>query len=385
MNHLQISSLSKQIPISLVISLTAFSQIVETIYSPILPLIETHFNVSQNQVSLTISLYFIAFAFGIIFWGVLCDVLGCRKTILVALLCYLLSVILSLIVNRFEHLLIARLLMAFSASIGSIGTQTLCREFVKKEYLRTLFTLMGIALAISPALGLMLGSLISQFWGMYTSFISLANLGLVLIIWSFYKLPTTQVKKYSTKTLLSTFFKIISDIQIWKSTLLIATFNLMLFSYYQQAPFIFKERLLSPFLYGISGFLISIGSLIGAILNYCLCRYYHWHQSQLIKLALIIALISSLFLFLIEDSIIFYLPMLGIMLAYNIAIPNILATALTQYKEALGTAGSILGFLYYSLIGIGLIIADIINSLSLTILLSSLIAVITFLSFKKNT
>ena len=197
MNHLQISSLSKQIPISLVISLTAFSQIVETIYSPILPLIETHFNVSQNQVSLTISLYFIAFAFGIIFWGVLCDVLGCRKTILVALLCYLLSVILSLIVNRFEHLLIARLLMAFSASIGSIGTQTLCREFVKKEYLRTLFTLVGIALAISPALGLMLGSLISQFWGMYTSFISLANLGLVLIIWSFYKLPTTQVKKYS--------------------------------------------------------------------------------------------------------------------------------------------------------------------------------------------
>ena len=66
--------------------------------------------------------------------------------------------------------------------------------------------------------------------------------------------------------------------------------------------------------------------------------------------------------------------MLGIMMAYSIAIPNILATALKDYQHALGSAGAILGLFYYSLIGLGLIIAGMMPSLGLLLILVSLFA-----------
>ena len=43
--------------------------------------------------------------------------------------------------------------------------------------------------------------------------------------------------------------------------------------------------------------------------------------------------------------------MMTSVVACGIAIPNILATALAQYKDRLGTAGALLGLFYYLLIG----------------------------------
>ena len=45
------------------------------------------------------------------------------------------------------------------------------------------------------------------------------------------------------------------------------------------------------------------------------------------------------------------------MLAFGLAIPNVLSQALTRYREQLGTAGALFGLLYYLLIGLGLTIA----------------------------
>ena len=70
--------------------------------------------------------------------------------------------------------------------------------------------------------------------------------------------------------------------------------------------------------------------------------------------------------------------MIGVTMAYSIAIPNILTHALNNYRDRLGSAGALLGLLYYILIGLALIfIADSGNlGVSLMIVSLSILAII---------
>ena len=65
-------------PLWLVVGLMMFPQIVETIYSPVLTHIASQFRVSEGQASQTLSVYFLAFAAGVVCWGRLCDLVGRR-------------------------------------------------------------------------------------------------------------------------------------------------------------------------------------------------------------------------------------------------------------------------------------------------------------------
>ena len=75
--------------------------------------------------------------------------------------------------------------------------------------------------------------------------------------------------------------------------------------------------------------------------------------------------------------------MMTSVIAYGIAIPNILATALAQYKDRLGTAGALLGLFYYLLIGGGLALAGWGQDLAITLLICSLGSLL--LSFSRQT
>lgn len=368
MTHQQ-SALTTRLPLILLIALVMFPQIVETIYSPALPFIAEGFAISQNQATQTLSVYFIAFAFGVTAWGLLCDRMGRRKTTLIALTLYIIAAILAMIAPNFSALLGARILMAFAAAIGSIGTQTMIRDQFSGDQLRYLFSLIGIALAISPILGLIFGVFMVTIGGYQAVFTLLTMIGAFLMIWSLIKLPETMPENHSVHPFWQTLQAMIQDLMIWKYALLIAAFNIMIFSYYQLAPFIFDNLQLDNRLYGLSGLLLGLGTFFGAFLNNRLIRHDQLSGEKLITLAITIALISALLLTILESGWCFILPMTGIMLAYSIAIPNILSLVLKNYQHTLGTAGAILGFLYYCLIGIGLIFVGTMTSLGIALLI----------------
>lgn len=371
-------------PIVFLICLMMFPQIVETIYSPALPLIAHHFLVSQADASQTISLYFIAFAVGIIVWGFLCDSLGRRYAVLIALTLYILASLIALFSTQFSILLSARMLMAFAAAIGSIGSQTILRDLFTGEKLRHVFTHVGLALAISPAIGLILGYIMVAINGYHAVFQILTAFGFLLFLWAFYRLPETKEQTFSRSSVMSVLSLMLKDRQIWQSALLVALLNIMIFSYYQLAPFIFYTLNLDPLIYSLSGILLSAGALLGAIINRKLISH-HYCATTLISISLLIALISSLLLYAFEQSWFFIIPMLGITVAYSMAIPNILSNALKDYQYALGAAGAVFGLIYYVVIGVGLMISGFVQSLGITLIVLTLLSLgIHFIGRQKD-
>ncbi|MEQ4672395.1 multidrug effflux MFS transporter [Providencia manganoxydans] len=340
----------------LAVALMMFPQIVETIYSPALTDIASAFSVNAEQASQTLSLYFFAFALGVVFWGRMCDIIGRRPTILAGLLIYAAASVGALFITHFYLLLLIRMLSAFGAAVGSIGTQTAMRDSYQGHELAKVFSIMGIALAISPALGMVAGAILVGYGGYQAVFMGLAILAIVLLLWSCYRLPETRPENVIHHPFFSTLLAMIRDKEILKNVILIAFFNINLFSYYQLAPFHFEQLMLSQQQFGLTGVLLAIGVGVGSILNrYLLAK--KWTPERLVKLSSVISLVSGCMVYILIHSAWFILPVMGIVIGYGIAIPNVLAHALNRYADRKGTAGAILGLLYYIGLAVGLMIA----------------------------
>ncbi|EMU9000309.1 multidrug effflux MFS transporter [Providencia rettgeri] len=365
----------------LAVALMMFPQIVETIYSPALTNIASAFNVDAEQASQTLSFYFFAFALGVVFWGRMCDTLGRRPTILAGLLIYGIASICALFITHFYLLLLMRMLAAFGAAVGSIGTQTAMRDSYQGHELAKVFSIMGIALAISPALGMLFGAGLVSFGGYIAVFTGLAFLAVVLFIWSTCRLPEIRPENVIKVPFMATFLRMITDKEIVRNVILIAFFNINLFSYYQLAPFSFERLMLTQQQFGLTGILLALGVGLGSTINRHLLAKKHTSE-QLVKLSSIISLISGCLVFALMDSIWFILPVIGVVIGYGIAIPNILAHALNRYSDRKGTAGAILGLFYYIGLAIGLMVAGWSQHLGLVLTISGLVLVLSSLRYR---
>ncbi|MBN4866301.1 MULTISPECIES: multidrug effflux MFS transporter [Providencia] len=368
----------------LAVALMMFPQIVETIYSPALTDIASAFSVNAEQASQTLSLYFFAFALGVVFWGRTCDTVGRRPTILAGLLVYGIASIGALLISQFYLLLLLRMLAAFGAAVGSIGTQTAMRDSYQGHELARVFSVMGVALAISPALGMLSGASLVSLGGYRGVFIGLAILAVVLLLWSIYRLPETRPENVIKVPFVETFLRMITDKEIMRNVILIAFFNINLFSYYQLAPFSFEQLMLTQQQFGLTGILLALGVGLGSMINRHLLAKKHTSE-QLVKLSSVISLVSSCAVFALMDSVWFVLPVIGVVIGYGIAIPNILAHALNRYSDRKGTAGAILGLLYYIGLAIGLVVAGWSQHLGLVLTISSVVLVLASLRYRVYT
>lgn len=367
-------------PLGLVVLLMMFPQIMETIYSPALPNIAENFAVSVAAASQTLSVYFMAFAIGVFCWGRLADIIGRRKAMLAGLVCYAIGSALALMVSDFSLLLMARILSAFGAAVGSVITQTMMRDSYSGEELAKVFSVMGMSLGISPVIGLLLGSVLSAYWGYQGVFVALMVSAIVLLFLSVKYLPETKPAHTQKIAIGELAIKMLSDSGIIKNTLLVAAFNLMWFSYFSLAPFMFEAQGLSTLAFGTSGLLLGFGTFLGSYVNKIMLGRGHT-GARLVRLASAFALVGGLGIWLIQSTFIglnnvyFLAPMQLIVIAYGIAIPNILSSALANYRTYAGSAGALFGLFYYILLGLGLGGTGIVHHLGMVITLSALLCV----------
>ncbi|MGF1727347.1 multidrug effflux MFS transporter [Photobacterium nomapromontoriensis] len=368
--------------ISLMVVLMMFPQIVETLYSPALPHIAKGFDVSVSIASQTLSVYFSAFALGVVVWGIVSDYLGRRKTMMLGLAVYGSAALGAMTTQTFEFLMVLRALSAFGAAVGSVVTQTMLRDSFDRRSLSKVFTYMGMGIAISPVVGMMSGGILAQYGGYQAVFFVLSLLAVVLWLVCLFQLPETMpIERRPTTSVLVLAKTLFSDVHIWRNALLVAGFNILLFSYYLKGPFIFAQLGLDSQAFGYSGVVLALGTLVGSMLNKQLINR-DMTPSALIRIAACFSLVGAIGVNSLEGSLWFLLPMLLVVIGFGIGIPNILSHALVDYKDQVGSAGALFGMLYYLLIGAGLALAAATPSLGWVVIISALL--ITIIGWKSN-
>ncbi|WP_218002877.1 MFS transporter [Paraburkholderia oxyphila] len=360
--------------LSLLIALLMFPQIAQTLYSPALADFSRTFSVAPAIASQALTVYFLAFALGVVVWGRVSDLMGRRPALGGGLVLYAAASAAALFVDTFYGLLVTQAFAAFGAAVGSVVTQTILRDRYSGEALAKVFATAGMVLAAGPAIGLFTGAAVVGHYGYKGAMLCLASLSLALLGWAAARLRETRPAMLASASLPATAGKMIRDAAIWRSALLVAVFNVALYSYYALGPFVFERLHLSVKAYGYSGFLLAAGSCAGAWLNRRLLRRGYAGR-QLVAAMSILVLAGGIGLRFMQDTAYLLLPVLLIVLAFGVAIPNILGESLSAYKDRLGTAGALFGLLYYLMIGAGMLLVGWTQALAGSVLACGLVAV----------
>ena len=280
---------------------------------------------------------------------------------------------LAITATQFDMVMIARVVSAFGAAVGSVIGQTILRDSYEGKELGKVFSLAIVAVSISPVVGLMSGGLIAEYFGHLVVFSLLLVMAFILLIVSAFSLPETKPADTKTVSFIGIFTVMLKDRDIWKSAILVACFNVMMFSYYSLAPFMFSQFGLSSIEFGYSGVILAAASVLGSSMNKRLL-VKEWGSQRLIQIAVFISFIGAVQVYFYQDSLWFLLGMAAVVVGFGMASPNIFSTALVNYKHQAGTAGAVLGLLYYCLIGGGLGLAGEIGNLGIVLIGMSLLA-----------
>lgn len=306
-------------------------------------------------------------------WGWLSDCLGRRWAMLAGLICYGSGCALAVVATDFSVLLLARMISAIGAAAGSVVVQTMLRDTYESTALSRVFSVMGAALALSPVFGLLSGGWLVSLYGHTGVFIALVLLALLLLLLTATLLPETRPENTLSPSLAALLSRMMRDRELWKNTMLVALLNTMLFSYYSLAPFLFGQLGWSSRAFGWTGGLLAFASLSGSLLNRRLLTT-DLTSEQRVRYACALAALSGLAAWWLQHSAWILIPVFGAVIAYGIAIPNVLSQALRHYSEQAGAAGALFGLSYYLLLGMMLGVAGMVQQLGLVLSVCALLA-----------
>ncbi|WP_193559909.1 multidrug effflux MFS transporter [Agrobacterium tumefaciens] len=162
--------------------LTALAPISMAIYTPAMPELTRVFSTTEAAVKLSLSLYFAGFAMAQLLAGPASDAFGRKKASLVFLSVFLGGGLLAVFAPTIEVLLFARLVQGIGASVGMTVARAVVRDQFTGAEASSIMNLIGIMLAIGPAMGPTIGGLSLAAFGWKSVFFLMAGLGAIAIV-----------------------------------------------------------------------------------------------------------------------------------------------------------------------------------------------------------
>lgn len=353
------------IPIWLIVLIAGLGSLSVTIYSPLLMDIEVDLRTSMNNVEHTLTTYLFGFAIGIFFWGTLSDRIGRKPCLLGGLIVYLFGCISCYNADHIYTLMLSRLLQAFGCSVGSVISQSIVRDSFTGNQLSKIFSIVGVCLALFPALGTATGGLIAEYLKWRDIFLLLLLIDIILFVLAAFKIPETH-KVYVVKTfsMKDVFLKIFRDPHVIRCGIIVGAGSGITYSYFAEGPFYLIKTLgLSQNDYGLSFFLMAFSSVAGGLIAKHLVatknptEIVKYGINIIFSAALIFSCIifSSSFFETFNKTILIYTTIICQMfIQFGIAMimGNVLCISLTNYSWCTGTASSLFGLFYCLIISI---------------------------------
>jgi DHA1 family bicyclomycin/chloramphenicol resistance-like MFS transporter len=327
-------------------------------YLPAFSKIADDFHTTSATVSLSITSYFIGFAFGQLLYGPLLDRFGRKKPLYAGLAIFIICSAGCMVSNSVGMLVGLRFIQALGGCVAGVAAMTMARDFFPVEESAKIFSLLVLILGLSPLLAPTLGGFITAGLGWKWVFIGLMLLAAVVLAIVVMFLPTgyqpDKTISLRAKPMVKSFLTILRNKQFYTYTLSASFSFASLLVYVAGSSLIFMEIYhVSPQVFGGIFALLSVGFIGGNQVNILLLKRYK--SENLYRVALISQLIIAIIFLvgaiygwwgLVSTIVMFFLLLSTIGLIY----PNGSALALAPFTSNVGTASALLGFLQ---IGIG--------------------------------
>ncbi|WP_424357001.1 multidrug effflux MFS transporter [Methanocella sp. MCL-LM] len=325
--------------------LSAFVPLSMDMYLPALPGMATVFDVPVNLVNLTLILFFVFFAAGILIWGPLSDKYGRKPILLAGLMIYLAASIMCALSTDIYQLITFRILQAVGGSASSVVATAIVKDVYHSRDREKVLAIVQSMVMIAPAVAPVIGAFILSFTTWRGVFWMLASIGFVAFAGSI--AYTETIPRRSDVSVPGSLGRLGVVLKNPGFTSLLALFSLtsistMAFvassSYVYQIEFGTTEQVYSYY-FALNGIGLIMGPMIYVRLS------ARFDRNAIIKACFALIAISGVLVFFLGpiSPIVFALCVLPATVAGVCSRPPGTSLMLEQQTEDTGSASSLMG------------------------------------------
>lgn len=323
-----------------------------SIYTPAMPELVTAFSSTESMIKLTLSVYFGGFSIAQLLSGPMSDAFGRKPATLAFVGINLLGSLICLFAPSVEWLLAGRLIQGIGASVGITVARAIVRDqFVGAEASR-IMNLIGIMLAIGPAMAPTIGGLALAAFGWHSIFVFLIGFGLLVLsgVTLFMRETTVADRALARPArLLSAYGSLLADRRFIAATLVLGGSVGALYAQATMLPFILIERVgLTPTAFGIGMLMQSGFYFLGSVCLRLTAERIGGEGSVRAGLAMLATgglLIALSVQFVTPSYLSVMLPVAFLSFGIAFLTPHMTTAALQSFPHIAGSASAMMGFI----------------------------------------
>lgn len=349
-------------------ALVALGPLTIDMYLPALPRIADELTVSSSVAQLTLTGTLAGLALGQLVVGPLSDSLGRRRPLMAGIVLHMVASVLCLLAPNIATLGVARGLQGMGAAAASVVAIAVVGDLYTGTAAATMMSRLILVLGVAPVLAPSLGAAVLLRGSWHWVFAVLVVLAGGLLLMAVLALPETlevsHRRPLHVRSILGTYAELLRDTRFVILVFVAALGMSGLFAYISAAPFVLQGR------YGLNQQAFALVFAAGAIaligstqFNVVLLRRF---TPQAITVAALVAASVAGLVFVgltvadIGGLAGFLIPVLAVLTAMGLVLPNAPAVALSRHPDAAGTAAALLGAAQF---GLGAAVAPLVGAL----------------------
>ena len=234
------------IPVLLVAAASA-SILSTDLYTPSLPHLTEYFETSAETVQLTMSLNLLGFGAAQLIYGPLSDYLGRRPVLLGGMVCFAVVSLVCALAYSIEFLILARALQGIVACAEAVVGLAIIRDIYDEKDSVRVMAAYGMALALAPAVGPLIGGYVHVWFGWRANFFLVTGMVAVVAVLMWQFLPETLAKESRIggrpASIAHDYFDLLRQRRFIGYALPIALTFGGLYAFITAAPFVLIERM----------------------------------------------------------------------------------------------------------------------------------------------
>jgi len=335
--------------------LVAIGPVSMALYTPAMPALAEAFGTNDSLIKLTLTAYFLGFAFTQLICGPLADAFGRKPVTQIFLSLYLISSVMATFAPDVTWMLVARTLQGVGAAVGIAVSRAIVRDQFTGQTSAHIMNSIAMMLALGPAISPTIGGFVLELFGWHEIFwcMVIYGLGLMLAVGLFQREtnPNPGTHHLDPKRLSANYTALLKEPGFLRPSLLVGFSLGNLYTLTTVLPFILIYEVgLSPSAFGLTMMLQSGAFIFGTIITGRLLKSFDASRLLPFGMAgLILSAISMvLALALVAPSLISVMgPVMLFAFSLAFVLPASFTMAMQGFPHIAGAASSLMGFLQF--------------------------------------
>ena len=362
----------------ILLAVVCLPRITIDIYLPSLPVIGRALQLSEFQLSLTMTVYMAGYAVSMLVCGPLADRYGRRPVLIGGTALYLVATIACALADSGGMLIAARLLQALGGCCGTVVGRVIVRDRFQEAEQVSYLSWMSSGMALSPVVAPLIGSVIDVALGWRWVFVVLAVVAAGVLLALCTVVPETQPGRYGPAHLageddrehsvqpglLRLYLSLLHDRHFLRHSLIISAIYCTYFPFVAESSLVLQRSLgLSQVQYAGVFALTILGYLGGA--SVFRRRFGAWGAEGVIgralRLNLLFAVVWAAATLMFPGSLLaIVLPMMPIRLSVGMSIPACQFAVMQPHAGAVGAVSGLFFFIQMAVTALfGLVVATL--------------------------